>query len=66
MLAISIPEAAAGRTAIEVCRGLRNGTPAVYVSHGRLAQATLMINPLCLSDQQAIELARRVREELGG
>ena len=66
MLAISIDETTAGRTAFEICQGLRNGTPPVYVSHGQLSQATLMINPLCLSDQQALELARRVREELGG
>jgi len=66
MLAISIDETAAGRTAFEICRGLRSGIPPVYVSHGRLSQATLMINPLCLSDQQALELARRVCEELAG
>jgi len=66
MLSITIDEAAVGRTAFEICRSLRNGTPPVYVSHGQLAQGTLVVNPLCVSDEQALELARRVSEELGG
>ena len=65
-LAIAIDENALGRTAFDVCRGLRDGTPPVYVGHGRLAQGTLVINPLCMSDDQAPELTRRIGEELGG
>ena len=65
-LAIAIDEDALGRTAFDVCRGLRDGTPPVYVGHGRLAQGTLVINPLCMSDDQAPELSRRIGEELGG
>ena len=64
LLAITIDESAAGRTAFEICRSLRNGTPPVYVSHGQLAQSSLVINPLCFSDAQAPELSRRLREEL--
>ena len=64
MLAIVVDESTAGHTAFEICRRLRNGTPPVYVSHGQLAQATLVINPLCFSDAQAPELARRLSEEL--
>ena len=66
MLSITIDETAAGHTAFEICRSLRNGTPSVYVSHGQLAQGTLVVNPLCISDEQALELARRIGEELGG
>ena len=66
MLSITIDETAVGRTAFEVCQSLRNGSPPVYVSHGRLAQGTLVVNPLCISDEQALELARRVGEELDG
>ncbi|MBQ16065.1 MAG: selenocysteine synthase [Planctomycetaceae bacterium] len=66
LLSIEIDEAGVGRSAFDICRGLRDGSPAVYVSHGRLAAATLTINPLCLDDTQAPELARRIREELAG
>ena len=66
LLSIAIDEAGVGRSAFDICRGLRNGSPAVYVGHGRLAAAALTINPLCLDDDQALELARRIREELAG
>lgn len=65
-LVITVDEDAAGRSAFEICRSLRNGSPPVYVSHGRLAQGCLVINPLCLDDTQALQLAGRVREELAG
>ena len=64
VLAITIDESAVGRTAFELCQNLRNGTPPVYVSHGQLDQANLIINPLCVSDDQAQQLAQRLREEL--
>jgi len=64
VLTITIDEAAVGRGALEICRGLRNGTPPVYVGHGRLAEGCLVVNPLCLDDAMALELARRTREEL--
>ena len=66
VLVITVDEDAAGRSAFEICRSLRNGSPPVYVSHGRLAQGCLVINPLCLDDAQALQLAGRVREELAG
>jgi len=64
VLTITIDESAVGRTAFELCQSLRNGTPPVYVSHGQLDQAILIINPLCVSDEQAQQLAQRLREEL--
>ncbi len=64
MLSLTIDEAVAGRTAFEVCQALRNGTPPIYPSHGRLAEATLVINPMCFSDDDAREISRRLKEEL--
>jgi L-seryl-tRNA(Ser) seleniumtransferase len=63
-LLVSIDEAALGRTAFEVCQRLRHGHPPIYVGHGRLAQAKLVINPLCLNGDRSAILARRLREEL--
>jgi D-glucosaminate-6-phosphate ammonia-lyase len=63
-LEIAIDEPALGQTAFEVCRNLRSGNPPVYVSHGKLAQGTLVIYPLCLTPDRTIVLARRLREEL--
>lgn len=66
ILEISIDEKALGRSAFEVCRRLRKGKPPIYVGHGRLHQAKLIINPMHLSDQSTDTLARRLKEELGG
>ena len=63
-LIIQIDEAAAGRTAFEICRSLRNGSPPIYVGHGRLAEGQLVVQPLNLSQSHAETLAHRVREEL--
>ncbi len=64
MLEVTIDETRIGRSAIDVCRRLRQGTPPVYVSHGRLAQGILVINPLCLNAERSEILGRRLREEL--
>jgi D-glucosaminate-6-phosphate ammonia-lyase len=50
--------------AVEVCRRLRRGRPAVQVGHGLLYEGTLVVNPLHLDDEQSAILARRLREEL--
>ena len=52
-------------TAVEVCRNLRQGTPPIYVSHGKLSQGILVVHPLCMSDEGAASLADRLLEELG-
>ena len=64
ILEVTLDEAGPGPTAFDVCRRLRQGTPPVYVSHGRLAQGILVINPLCLNAERAEILGRRLREEL--
>lgn len=63
-LAIRLDERALRRTAFDVCRALRNGRPPVYVSHGRLAEGILVINPLHLNDARTAALVKRLREEL--
>jgi L-seryl-tRNA(Ser) seleniumtransferase len=64
ILELTLDEARLGRTAFDVCRRLRQGTPPVYVSHGRLAQGIVVIHPLCLNAERAATLGRRLREEL--
>ena len=50
--------------ALEICRGLRKGSPPIYVSHGKLAEGKLVINPMCLDRDAADTIARRLRNEL--
>ncbi len=64
ILEIKIDEKALGRTAFDVCRALRAGSPPCYVGHVGLPEGKLLINPLHLNDRRAAELARRLREEL--
>jgi L-seryl-tRNA(Ser) seleniumtransferase len=64
LLEITIHEKALGRTAIEVCRRLRRGTPSIQVRHGQLHEGKLSVHPMHLDDAQTETLARRLREEL--
>jgi D-glucosaminate-6-phosphate ammonia-lyase len=64
LLEITLHEQTPGHSAFDVCRRLRNGNPAVYVSHGQLDQRKLMINPLCFLEDDAIRIARRLCQEL--
>ncbi len=65
VLEISVDEQTLGRTAFDVCKALREGAPPVYVSHGKLSEGTLVVNPLCLSEESTAQLSRRLLEELG-
>lgn len=64
LLEIAVDEPRLGRTALEVCRRLRAGSPPCYVGHAALREGKLIVNPLHLDDQNSGELARRLREEL--
>ncbi|MCE9604718.1 MAG: aminotransferase class V-fold PLP-dependent enzyme [Planctomycetia bacterium] len=64
-LEIAIDKARLGRSAFEVCRRLRRGSPPVYVGHSLLEQGTLVIDPLHLDEARTSKLIRRLREELG-
>ena len=60
----TLDEKALGRSAFEVCRRLRQGTPPIYVGHGRLHQGKLVVHPMHLDERAAQAVARRIREEL--
>ncbi len=64
LLEIHVNEKRLGRTAVDVCRRLRAGSPSCYVGHAGLREGTLIINPLHLDDSRTELLARRLREEL--
>jgi hypothetical protein len=49
---------------VEICRALRQGKPSVQVGHMKLAQGTLMVNPLHLNAERTIVLIRRLQEVL--
>jgi D-glucosaminate-6-phosphate ammonia-lyase len=64
LLEIALDERALGRSALEVCRGLRRGRPSVQVGHGLLAEGKLLVNPLHLDEGRTAVLIRRLRDEL--
>lgn len=61
MLEITV---AGKKNAFDICRALRAGRPAVQVGHLKLAQGTLVINPLHLTDERTVQLIRRLQEEI--
>jgi len=63
-LEIEVDEAALGKTAFEICQQLREGNPRIFVGHGKLREGTLVIAPLHLNDYTALEVGRRLSEEL--
>jgi L-seryl-tRNA(Ser) seleniumtransferase len=64
LLEIAVDERKLGRTAVQVCGRLRDGSPPCYVGHWALDEGKLLIHPLHLNDERAGQLARRLREEL--
>ena len=64
LLEVTVDESALGKSAFEVCRRLRNGSPPIYVGHGHLAAGRLLINPLCIREEDVESLIRRLMEEL--
>ena len=63
-LEIKLDASVVESTAMQVCRALRAGDPAVYVGHGRLEQDILVVNPFCLVADQVAPLSRRLVEEI--
>lgn len=66
LLEITIDEKKVGRTAFEVCRRLRQGTPPIQVSHKALSAGKLFIHPMHLDEAAVTMLVNRLREELRG
>jgi D-glucosaminate-6-phosphate ammonia-lyase len=64
VLEIAIDEQTLGRTAFDVCKALRDGSPPVYVGHGNLSDGILVVNPLCLSIEGTAQLTKRLLDEL--
>jgi L-seryl-tRNA(Ser) seleniumtransferase len=64
LLEISLDEHLLGKTALEVCRKLRQGRPPVYVGHGLLDEGKLVVNPLHLNAERTSRLTQRLREVL--
>lgn len=64
ILEISLKEQTLGRSALEVCRRLRQGKPGVYLGHGQLYAGQLVVNPLHLSNARTAILIDRLRTEL--
>jgi L-seryl-tRNA(Ser) seleniumtransferase len=52
LLQIEVDQQLLGRTAFELCRTLRDGTPPIYVGHGELENGILVINPVTLTEEQ--------------
>ncbi|MEX0727068.1 MAG: aminotransferase class V-fold PLP-dependent enzyme [Planctomycetaceae bacterium] len=63
-LEIRLDEERLKQSAFDICRGLRGGSPAVYVGHGKLPQKTLVINPTCVRDDQWATLTKRLSDSL--
>jgi D-glucosaminate-6-phosphate ammonia-lyase len=64
LLEITLDESTLGRSAVDVCRALRQGRPSVHVRHDLLAEGKLTVNPLHLDDERTTLLSKRLREEL--
>lgn len=64
MLEITVDAQQLNRTAWDVCRALRKGTPPIYVGHGKLDQGKLVVNPLHLNDERCGVLIERLQQEL--
>lgn len=64
ILEITVDEAGLGRSALEVCRRLRKGSPPVYVGHGMLDEGKLVINPLHLNEARTTALIHALEAAL--
>ena len=64
VLEITVDSSTLGRSAMDVCRALRTGTPPVYVGHVGLREGIVQINPVCLTDAVTPVLITRLLAEL--
>lgn len=60
LLEIKLDQARLGRTAWDVCRQLRSGSPPVFVGHGQLDRGVLVIHPLHLNEERTTALIQRL------
>ena len=64
LLIVTVDEIKASKSALEICRNLRNGTPPVYLGHGMLSKGQLSINPLHLDQSSATALGEALRMQV--
>jgi hypothetical protein len=60
-LEIQLNEASLGRTAFEVARQLKRGSPAVYVNERRLHEGVLLLFGISLNEGSTAVLIERLR-----
>ncbi|MDP7206451.1 MAG: hypothetical protein QGH11_12830 [Pirellulaceae bacterium] len=53
-----------GRDAFDLCRALREGSPPIYVGHGKLEAGSLVINPVTLTEDLVPLLGGRLMDLL--
>jgi hypothetical protein len=63
-LEVRLDETRLARTAFDVNRTLKTGSPAVYVHEGSLHQGVLVVHPLGLDDRSVAPLVARLRAVL--
>jgi len=64
LLEIDLDQHLLGRDAFELCRALREGSPPIYVGHGKLDAGSLVINPVTLTEDQVPLLGGRLMKLL--
>ncbi|MEO2034886.1 MAG: aminotransferase class V-fold PLP-dependent enzyme [Planctomycetaceae bacterium] len=65
VLRIHVDSTSTGRSAMDVCRELREGNPPVYVGHAELNHDQLVINPTSLDEHTIPILIQRLQSALG-
>ena len=63
LMTIEVDEKKLKKSALEICRDLRNGTPSIYLGHGMLQQSKLTVNPLHLDEDGATAIAQSLRSQ---
>jgi L-seryl-tRNA(Ser) seleniumtransferase len=63
LLIIQVDERALGKSALEICRNLRAGTPPIYLGHGMLQQSRLTVNPLHLDESDAAAIYKAIKAQ---
>ncbi|QIB74459.1 aminotransferase class V-fold PLP-dependent enzyme [Halogeometricum borinquense] len=63
-LHVTVDEDVAGMTAAELVLALRRENPRVFVGADALDDAKFVLNPMCLTDDEAKYVAERIRENL--
>lgn len=66
VLEVHVDSTVCGKSAMQVCRELRGGSPPIYVGHACLQRGLLVINPVCVADDMVEKLAARVSEVAAG